>query len=139
MDHSRGFTLLELIVVVAIVAILAAIATQSYARYTIRSHRTDAHQMLMAVAQAQERWYATYNRYAEDLGKLGFADPAVSSRGYYHVVLSVADDAAQGFVATAMPIDRQASDVCGALSIDNAGRKLPSGTDVAANANGRCW
>ena len=99
MERSRGFTLLELVVVVAIVAILAAIATQSYARYAFRSHRTDAHHMLMAVAQAQERWHATYNRYAEDLGQLGFADPAVSQHGYYHVVLSIADDAVEGFVA----------------------------------------
>lgn len=139
MDRSRGFTLLELIIVVAIVAILAAIATQSYARYAFRSHRTDAHQTLMAVAQAQERWYATYNRYAEDLSKLGFADPTVSSHGYYHVVLSVAGDAAQGFVATAMPVERQAGDVCGALSIDHAGRKLPDSADTEANANGKCW
>jgi len=139
MERSRGFTLLELIVVVAIVAILAAIATQSYTRYAFRSHRTDAHHMLMAVAQAQERWHATYNRYAEDLGQLGFADPAVSQHGYYHVVLSIADDAVEGFVATAIPIDRQAGDACGSLSIDHAGRRLPDGTDAAANANGKCW
>ena len=139
MERPRGFTLLELVIVVAIVAILAAIATQSYARYAFRSHRTDAQHMLMAIAQAQERWHATYNRYAEDLGQLGFADPVVSPHGYYHVVLHMADDAAEGFVATAIPVGRQEDDVCGSLSIDNAGRKLPDVTDGAANANGKCW
>jgi type IV pilus assembly protein PilE len=139
MERSRGFTLLELIVVVGIVAILAALAMQSYTRYTFRSHRTDAQQMLLAIAQAQERWHATYNHYADDLEKLGYGNPALSEHGYYHVMLSGIDDAAQGFVATAMPLDRQASDVCGSLSIDNAGRKLPGVEDVEANANGKCW
>ena len=139
MERPRGFTLLELVIVVAIVAILAAIATQSYARYAFRSHRTDAQHMLMAVAQAQERWHATYNRYAGNLGQLGFADPLVSPHGYYHVVLHMADNAAEGFVARAIPVGRQAGDACGSLSIDNAGRKLPDAMDAAANANGKCW
>jgi type IV pilus assembly protein PilE len=139
MERPRGFTLVELVIAVAIIAILAAIATQSYARYAYRSHRTDAHQMLMAIAQAQERWHATYNRYAEDLGQLGFADLVVSPHGYYHAVLHMPDGATEGFVATAIPVGRQAGDICGSLSIDNAGRKLPDVTDGAANANGKCW
>lgn len=139
MERSRGFTLIELIVVLGIAAILAALAAQSYTRYAFRSRRADAQQMLLAIAQAQERWYATYNRYADDLGKLGYDDPVLSQHGYYRVVLSGVDDAAQGFVATAMPVDRQADDVCGSLSIDNAGRKLPGGEDMDANANGKCW
>jgi type IV pilus assembly protein PilE len=139
MERSRGFTLLELVVVLGIAAILAALAAQSYTRYAFRSRRTDAQQMLLAVAQAQERWHATYNRYADDMSKLGYGDPALSEHGYYHVVLSGIDNAAQGFVATAIPIGRQAADVCGDLSIDNAGRKLPDVEDVQENANGKCW
>lgn len=136
MERSRGFSLLEVIVVTAIVAILAAIAAQSYARYAFRSHRTEAHHMLLAIAQAQERWHAIYHRYADDLGELGYGNPALSPHGYYEVALSATDD---GFVATAMPINRQAADACGSLSLDQAGRKRPDDADAAANANGRCW
>lgn len=50
MERMRGFSLLELLIVVAIVAILAALASQSYSRYALRSHRTDAHHTLMAIA-----------------------------------------------------------------------------------------
>ncbi|RUL78423.1 type IV pilin protein [Dyella choica] len=139
MDRLRGFSLIELITVMAIAAILAALATQSYSRYVFRSHRADAHQALMMIAQAQERWYATYNRYADDLGKLGMADSAISEHGYYALALRVLDKAEQGFVAMAMPIGRQLGDACGNLSIDNAGRKLPDSADVKANANGSCW
>lgn len=139
MDRSRGFTLVELIAVVAIVAILAALAAQSYARYVFRSRRTDAHQMLSAVAQAEERWYATYNRYTADLTKLGYPDPVLSSHGYYEIALTTDDDDGQDFVATAMPINQQANDACGSLSINHAGRTMPAKDDGQANANGRCW
>ncbi|GLQ89391.1 type IV pilin protein [Dyella flagellata] len=139
MDRLRGFSLVELLAVMAIASILAAMATQSYSRYVLRSHRADAHQALMAIAHAQERWYATYNRYATDLGKLGMADQAISEHGYYALTSRVLDSAGQGFVAMAMPIGRQFGDACGKLSIDNAGRKLPDQADVKANVNGSCW
>ena len=138
MDRTRGFSLIEVMIVLGIAAILAALASQSYSRYAMRSHRAEAQHMLMAVAQAQERWYATYNRYADNLDKLADARPA-SSQGYYELAMSVVDDDGQGFVAMATPIGRQAGDACGSLSIDNAGRKLPGKDGAAANANGSCW
>ncbi|QAU23316.1 prepilin-type N-terminal cleavage/methylation domain-containing protein [Dyella sp. M7H15-1] len=138
MERPRGFTLLEVIIVVAIVAILAALATSSYSRYVLRSHRADAHQALMAVAHGQERWYATYNRYTDDLSQWGYTEPATSPNGYYELVLEVDDDA-RSFVARAIPVRTQAVDVCGSLSIDNRGNKLPERDDAQANANGRCW
>jgi len=139
MDRTRGFTLLEMIVVVAIAAILAAMAISTYGRYVFRAHRADAHQSLMAIANGEERWYATYHRYSDDLAQFGFADPAMSPHGYYELVLEVDGDAAQSFTATALPVNTQASDACGNLSIDSQGRKMPSQDDVQANANGKCW
>ncbi|GAB2577124.1 type IV pilin protein [Dyella jejuensis] len=139
MERCRGFSLLELIIVTAIIAILAALATQSYARYAFRSRRSDAQQMLMAIAHGQERWYAIHNRYTDDLSKFGYNDPAISPHGYYEVTLAVAGSSAQAFIATAAPINSQVGDVCGSLSIDNAGNKKPTRTDGMANANGGCW
>lgn len=139
MDRSRGFTFIEVIVVVAIVAILSALAAQSYTRYAFRSRRTDAHQTLAAVAQAQERWYAAHNRYTANLTDLGYENPALSPHGFYEVTLSVDSGDSQDFVVTAMPIHQQTSDACGNLSIDHAGHTAPDKTDAEANANGRCW
>ncbi|WP_333680019.1 type IV pilin protein [Dyella sp.] len=138
MERVRGFSLIEVLIVMAIAAMLAALASQSYSRYVLRSHRTDAHHTLMAIAQAQERWYATYNRYADDLSKLGYGEPALSPNGYYELAISVMGDDGQDFMAIATPVGRQSDDVCGSLSIDHAGRKLPD-RDSGANTNGKCW
>lgn len=139
MERQRGFTLLEVIIVMALAAILAALAVSSYGRYVLRTHRADAHQALMAIAHGEERWYATYNRYTDDLGQFGYVEPAVSPHGHYELTLVVDGDAAQSFTATAVPLHTQATDVCGSLSINNRGNKLPKHDDAKANANGRCW
>jgi type IV pilus assembly protein PilE len=139
MERSRGFTLLELIIVMAIFAILAAVATASYARYAFRSHRSDAHQVLLGIANDEERWYATYNHYTEDLSKFGFDEVAISPHGYYEVSVTVDGGPGQAYVVVATPIRAQAGDACGALSIDSQGRKFPARDDVQANTNGFCW
>lgn len=139
MDRSRGFTLLELVVVTAIAAILAALAVASYGRYAFRARRADAKHMLMTIAQGEERWYATYNRYTDDLSKFGYADPPISPHANYEATLVVDGKDAQVYVASAIPINNQADDICGSLTIDNAGNKTPDRTDPAAHANGNCW
>lgn len=62
-DLSRGFTLIELMIVVAIIGILAAIAYPSYQQYTERTRRVDAQGALMGLASAMERHYSTNNSY----------------------------------------------------------------------------
>jgi type IV pilus assembly protein PilE len=139
MDRSRGFSLLELIIAVAIAAILAALASSTYRRYVLRSHRADAHQALMAIANGEERWYATHNRYTDDLSHFGYGEPATTQHGHYQLEMEVDGDSAQSFLVMAIPINAQARDVCGSLSIDNKGGKIPAPEDHLANANGACW
>ncbi|OOG64896.1 hypothetical protein B0E46_05755 [Rhodanobacter sp. B04] len=140
MAAARGFTLLELMIVVAIIAILAAIAIPAYGRYGYRARRPDGQQLLLQVANAEERYYATNNQYGA-LTSMGYTDPAPTEKGYYSVTVTVTADPAgnssAAFTATAAPVagGSQAKDDCGALSITNADVKSSVGTTT----NGSCW
>jgi type IV pilus assembly protein PilE len=61
---KKGFTLVELMIVVAIVAILVALALPSYARYIRKANRGEAQQLLMNWANNQEIWRANDTEYA---------------------------------------------------------------------------
>lgn len=60
---NRGFSLIELMVVVAIVGILSAVAFPSYSSYIARSKRAECRVALMQVMQQQERYYTQQNTY----------------------------------------------------------------------------
>ncbi len=137
MGRMRGFTLLELMIVVVIIAVLAAVAIPTYGRDAFRAHRADGQELLLRVATAQERYYATANAYG-GLTDIGFDNPAISEKGFYSVTV-VASSSSQAFVATATPVGGQANDVCGPLTIDNAGVKRPDPASASSNSNGSCW
>ena len=140
MLRQRGFSLIELLVVVMIIAVLAAIAIPAWSRYGYRARRADGQEILMRIANQQERYYATNNRYGAltDIGYNG--DPATSDKGFYKVSLGTSiGTTGSTFTATATPQTTQAPDVCGSLSITSAGVKTPSPTDTSKNTNGNCW
>lgn len=142
MARSRGFTLVELMIVLAIIAILAAIAVPAYTRYVYRARRVDGQQLLLTIANAEERYYAVNNKYTTDPTQIGFTgSSAVSNHGYYLATLTPASGStsAQTYLAKASPQGVQSGDVCGSLSIDNTGNKQPDTTNAALNSNGNCW
>ncbi|HXO99759.1 MAG TPA: type IV pilin protein [Luteibacter sp.] len=135
---GKGFTLIELMIVVAVIGVLAMIAFPSYTKYTFRARRGEGQELLLRLANAQERYYATYNKYAQKpIDDLKFATDT-SAGGYYKITIEQLDGTtfATGYIATATPQSSQAGDSCGNLTIDSRGNKSQSGS---ATANGRCW
>lgn len=60
---SRGFTLIELMIVVAIAAILAIIAVPAYNRYVVRSDLTEAYNDMQALATQMGQFYQDKRTY----------------------------------------------------------------------------
>lgn len=132
-NRSKGFTLIELMVVVAIIGIVAAIAAPSYDAYLRKSKRADAKVVLNTIADRQERLYLQANTYADNLAALNVS--ATSDEGYYSLRIDAGD--ASGFKATATAIAGQLSDTqCKSLSIDSIGAKTSNGGVDDAN---NCW
>jgi type IV pilus assembly protein PilE len=89
--RSRGFTLVELMVVLVIVAVLAAIAVPSYLTAIRKGRRSDAVAATVAIENAQERWRANHPNYATDLTSApaaGLGQAATSPKGYYTMALN---------------------------------------------------
>lgn len=69
---SRGFTLVELMVVVAIIGILASVAIPSFVNYQLTSKRAEAFTNLASLAKSQKAYFAEFNDYVPVAAEPGF-------------------------------------------------------------------
>ena len=134
--EQRGFTLIEMMIVVAIIGTLAAIAYPSYDEYVKRGNRTEGQALLSDASARQERYFAQNNAYITadaDVAKLGLKNGNKSETNKYTLVLSkVAGDG--GYTLTAQQGFNDAK--CGNLTLDALGKKERTGTDKTA---AECW
>jgi len=124
--HVRGFTLVEIMIVVAIIGVLASIAYPSYMNYVRQAARSDAKAVLMETVQFMERYYTTNNTYvgAEALSAVS-PKGASGSKVRYNISFS-AGPAATSFTLQAVPAGSQTSDSCGTLTLSNTGAQTPT-------------
>lgn len=129
--RARGFTLVELMVVVVIVSILTMIAVPTYSYFMKKSRRGDAEATLMDIAQREQQYLIDARAYAPDTPTLYACAPApcgvpVDVSSYYTIVIAAPGGAPPTFTVTATPIagSVQAGDYT--LTLDNTGARGPS-------------
>jgi type IV pilus assembly protein PilE len=141
---ARGFSLIELMIVVAVVSILATLATASYRNYMLRTNRTEGRMALLAIQAAQEKFFLQNNQYAQNMatviapanaGGLGVTNltaAGLTPNGYY--TISFAAVAPNSYTIQAVATGAQVHDTaaCLTFTVNDQGNRTP------ADSTG-CW
>src|SRR5574337_1904719 len=83
-DRSRGFTLIELMIVVVVIAILAAVAIPAYQDYVRRARRADGKEFLLRIQVEEEKWRTNNLTYTKTLSDLNIAAAGAIVDRHHH-------------------------------------------------------
>lgn len=136
MNGQKGFTLIELMIVVAIIAILAVVAVPSYQNYVNAGKRAEGKAFILDIASRQERHYTESGDYASGdsfYESLGLTD-GQSENGEFTASIAT-NDANTTYTITVLA--NYADSECTGLTLTNTGmRDVHSGSTSSIQ---ECW
>ena len=136
----KGFTLIELMIVVVVIGILAGIAFPAYQDSVAKSRRSEAAAVLTEAAQRLEVFFSQNGRYCAAADCAAIAPvfqttiPA-SGAAYYNVGPTNGSLQTRAYTLQAVPAGAMAGDACGTLTITHTGATAASG----ALGSAACW
>ncbi len=140
---ARGFTLIELMIVVVIIGILTALVLPSYQSSVLKSRRADGRAALTNMAARQEKFFAQNNSYTTTVSAVGSGlgvGKTTSPDDYYNLSVAACAGGAitRCYLLSAVATGAQTDDVgCTTLSLDSVGRKTAK--DSGGTASTLCW
>lgn len=141
MQQSKGFTLIELMIVVAIVGILTAIAYPSYLEYIRDTRRANATIALSSLAAAMERFYTTNNTYVGTASggvPSIFTDQSPVDGGSAEYNLRITAAGIDSYTIQAQRTNIQSGDSCGDFQLTQTGAQTIV-NQAAGVTSADCW
>ena len=121
--NGKGFSILELMIVIVIVALLVALALPSYSRYVRKANRGEAQQLLLNWANIQEIWRANDSDYA------AVTDIPLPTHAMYTFALGNRTAGTYTLTATAsgdQAKDKEKGVACSAMTLNQSNAKTPA-------------
>ena len=125
MKNNKGFTLVELMIVIAIIGVLAAVGYPAYTGAVKKANRADGIDSLLSLSGRMEEFYLNNDTYV---------NATVANTNSSDKLYTLAITAADGFTYTLTATPVQGDAECGNLTLTSLGVK---GTSVGTPAN--CW
>lgn len=134
--RHKGFTLIELMIVVAIVGILSAVAYPSYTEYIRRGHRAEARAGLLQAAQWLERAATATGTYPASKDFPTTLTKVPNDR--YVLTYKPGAEPIASYELTATPKGAQTGDKCGNYTLTNTGLRGAKGATTGDIVT-ECW